>query len=233
MNNNLLQIKIKERLNKRSSNDYDSIECWKIAEAFNKAQLEWVRRQIDPVNPNIAGDEQNLRRVDDLQILLVSKNLAGVNKPVFFDSETIPENYLAYKRVSVKGKSGTCPDRIMKVYLVEEANADLLLTDNHSKPSFEWGETFCTMFGNKVRIYSNGEFSIKDPTLIYYRKPREVEFSGCVNPSTGNLFTANQTCEFKDDITELIIDEAAAILAGDIESMLQYQRNTANAERNN
>lgn len=31
MDNNTLQIKIKQRLNKLASSDYDNIECWKIA----------------------------------------------------------------------------------------------------------------------------------------------------------------------------------------------------------
>ena len=39
--------------------------------------------------------------------------------------------------------------------------------------------------------------------------------------------------EFKDDIIELIIDEAASILAGDIESGNQFSRGTEGAERNN
>jgi hypothetical protein len=45
--------------------------------------------------------------------------------------------------------------------------------------------------------------------------------------------TQEVLCEFKDDIIELIIDEAVAILAGDIESGNQYTRGTEGAERNN
>lgn len=233
MDNNLLQIKIKQRLNKLASNDYDNIECWKIQEAFNKAQLEKVRRMIDPLDPRVAGDEQNLRRVDDLQILLSSKDLTGTTQDGYFESEPLPANYLAFKRVSVKGSHEECENRTMKVYLAEEADADIILSDALSKPSFEWGETFCTLFGNKVRIYTAGEFTIQDPALIYYRKPVPVQFAGCVNPSTGQIYTEDQHCEFKDDIAELFLDEAASILAGDFESMAQFQRGTFNADRNN
>jgi hypothetical protein len=233
MDNNLLQIKIKQRLNKLASNDYDNIECWKIAEAFNKAQLEKVRRFIDPADPRVAGDEQTLRRVDDLQILLTPKDLAGSSKSVFFESEKLPKDYLAFKRVSLKGSTEVCTDRAFKVYLAEEADADILLSDELSKPSFEWGETFCTLFGNKVRIYTNGAFAVQKPVLIYYRKPLPVQFKDCVDPSTGLIFTQDQHCEFKDDIAELIVDEAASILAGDVESMAQFQRGTFNADRNN
>ena len=41
MLNQTLIIKLKQRLNKLSSNDFDNIENWQILEAFNKAQIEW------------------------------------------------------------------------------------------------------------------------------------------------------------------------------------------------
>jgi hypothetical protein len=69
MNNNLLQLKIKQRLNKLSSMDYDNIECWQVQEAFNKAQLEWVRRQLNGINLKREGAEQSVTKVDDLQEL--------------------------------------------------------------------------------------------------------------------------------------------------------------------
>ena len=71
MNNNLLRIKIYGRLNKLSSFDYDNIECWQIVEAFNKAQLEWVRRQIQasPNNPDF--DESSKMQIDDVQNILL------------------------------------------------------------------------------------------------------------------------------------------------------------------
>ena len=53
------------------------------------------------------------------------------------------------------------------------------------------------------------------------------------NPYTQVASTSDIACEFRDDIVELLIDEAAAILAGDIESMIQYQRGTTSAERSN
>lgn len=235
MNNNLLQIKIKERLNKLSSLDYDNLECWQIAEAFNKAQIEWVRRQLRGTNNYKDGDESSIRRIDDLQKLLTTINLNGSQvDPVYFEIESLPTNYLEFKRVSIHGKTDNCPNsRTFVVYLAEEADVDLLLSDKFSQPSFEWGETFCTMVSNKIRIYTNKEFQVINPKLNYYRKPVEVQFVGCVDLNTGNTITTDVTSEFKDDIVELICDEAASILAGDIEAMTQYQRNEKSAERNN
>lgn len=233
MNNNLLQVKIKQRLNKLSSFDYDNIECWMIQEAFNKAQLEWVRRRLHGLNAMKESSEQSVTVVDDLQILLSEKELGGSELPKFFETSEIPVNYLHFVRVGANVKTDCCPKRALStIYQAEEANVDILLADSFKSPSFEWAETFCTIIGDKIRIYTNGLFSVHDIKLVYYRKPKEIQIAGCTNISTGQVFTTNVECELKDDICEIIVDEAAAILAGDIESMNQYQREVQNAQRN-
>ena len=70
MLNSTIVIKLKQRLNKLDSQDYDNIECWQAVEAFNKAQVEWCRRQLHGINIVKEGDEQSTRRKDDLQVLL-------------------------------------------------------------------------------------------------------------------------------------------------------------------
>ena len=233
MNNNLLQIKIKQRLNKLGSFDYDNIECWQIQEAFNKAQLEWVRRRLHGLNALKESSEQSVTVVDDLQILLGEKELHGNERPKFFETEALPADYLHFVRVSAKAKTDCCPSRsFVSIYQAEEANVDILLGDNFKQPSFEWAETFCTILGDKIRIYTDGKFTVEDAKLVYYRKPKDIQIQGCSNITTGQVYSSNVECELKDDICEIIADEAAAILAGDIESMNQYQREIQNAQRN-
>lgn len=233
MNNAALQLKIKLRLNKLASNDYDNIECWQIVEAFNKAQLEWVRRQLHGNNLFKEGDEGSKRRVDDLQILLTQKQLQGNNKKKYFESAVLPADYLQYKRVDAYAKSECCPERGITVYLAEEANADQLLRDIYRQPSFEWAETFCTMMSNKIRVYTDSKFSLSDCSLTYYRQPVRIQILGCVDPYTQQVTTVDVPCEFKDDIIEVLIDETVSIIAGDIESLNQFQRGTQQSERNN
>jgi hypothetical protein len=232
MNNNLLQIKIKQRLNKLASFDYDNLECWMVQEAFNKAQIEWTRRQLYGMNLRKEGAEQSSGLIDDLQQLLVQTEMRGTDRNKFFESDLLPDNYLHFVRVDVKAKAECCPERELTVYETEEANVGVLLRDSNREPSFEWAETFVTLLGNRLRVYTNEKFEVTDVQLVYYRLPREVQFSGCTNAATGSVFTANQTCEFTDDICEILVDEAAAVLAGDIESMNQYQREIQNAQRN-
>lgn len=232
MLNSTIVIKIKQRINKLDSQDYDNITCWQIVEAFNKAQVEWSRRQLHGINLVKEGDEQSTRRKDDLQILLSTIELNITDKDYYYFGK-LPEEYLQWKRVDVYAQKDCCNKRAMTVYLAEEGNLRILLRDKAKQPNFEWGETFATLIDGNVNIYTNGEFNIEKTDLIYYRQPRKIQIEGCSDPYTNTQSTINVLCEFKDDIIELIIDEAVSILAGDIESGNQFSRGTETAERNN
>jgi hypothetical protein len=233
MQNSTITIKIKQRINKLDSQDYDNIECWQIVEAFNKAQVEWSRRQLHGINVVKEGDEQSTRRKDDLQVLLNKATLTNAIDKGDYSFVNIPENYLQWKRVDVFAKKDCCDKRRMVIYLAEEGNVSILLRDKLKQPSFEWAETFATLINNDINIYTNGEFDIQEVEFTYYRQPIKIQIQGCVDPYTNLQSTVNVPCEFKDDIIELIIDEAVSIIAGDIESMGQYGRGTQGAERNN
>lgn len=232
MLNSTITIKIKQRINKLDSQDYDNIECWQIVEAFNKAQVEWIRRQLHGINMVKEGDEQSTRRKDDLQVLLSTNALALIDKDIYYESN-LPAEYLQWKRVDVWANKECCDKRRMTVYLAEEGNLNQLLRDDAKKPSFEWAETFATLKGNKVNVYTNNTFTVERADLVYYRQPVKIQVQGCVDPYTNVASTTEVLCEFKDDIIELIIDEAVSILAGDIESTNQFSRGTETAERNN
>lgn len=233
MLNNTIQLKVKQRLNKLDSQDYDNIECWHIVEAFNKAMIEWTRRQIMGRNLSQEGAEQTVRKVDDLQNLLFPVNLTFINQGDYFETEPLPENYLEFHKIDILATKDCCQDpKKMIVYLAEEANSSILLKDELRKPNFEWGETFCTIVNNKIRVYTNNDFELSSCKLLYFRKPINIQILGCGDPYSGVVSTTNVECEFRDDITEILIDSAAAIIAGDIESFNQLQRNQQAAETN-
>jgi hypothetical protein len=234
MNNTTLQLKIKQRLNKLDSQDYDNFECWQIVEAFNKGQVEWVRRQIQGVNITKTGDEQTRMRISDLQILLKTESLVMDTMDTYSQSQIIPSDFMYFKRVNVHAHKDCCETKndMSVIYLAEEENIPLLLGDDLKKPSFEWGETFCTFVGNRLRVYTGNDFEIKNAEMMYYRFPVNIQLAGCVDPYTLQTSGADVECEFKDDIAEILIDEAVQILAGDIESITQYQISQASGQTN-
>jgi hypothetical protein len=179
------------------------------------------------------GDEQSTRRKDDLQVLLYKTVLSGITDKGDYSFLSIPQDYLQWKRVDVYAQRDCCDKRRMVVYLAEEGNVSVLLRDKLKQPSFEWAETFATLIDDRINVYTNNDFNISEVDLTYYRQPRKIQIQGCVDPYTGVQSTTNVECEFKDDIIEVIIDEAVSIIAGDIESGNQFSRGTETAERNN
>lgn len=223
MNNFQLQIKIKERLNKLASYDYDNIECWQVVEAFNKAQIEWARREV-------YNGETTKESLDNIQPLLKEVPIKGSNKELYYETVKFPQDYLAFKKVIVRGSNNNCNNITFKTYLVEEQNIEHYLSDPLTKPSFPWRETIITLVGNKARVYTNGEFTIDNARLGYYRNPIPIQIAGCTN-DRGYITSKDVECEFKDSIAELLVDECVAILAGDIESWNQHQRAITNNQR--
>jgi hypothetical protein len=228
-------LKVKQRLNKLDSQDYDNIEPWVIIEAFNKGVVDWCRRNLHGSNIKQTGDEQSKRRIDDLQILLTDTTI-GLDKEdgYFVSTDILPGNYFEWKRISGKATQECCKDpRTMVITLAEEANVDEVNRDFNKKPSFEWGETYCTLNDNRVRIHTNNDFEIPEAILTYYRQPIRIQVNGVSNPYTQVISTIDVDSEFKDDMVELFIDEAAKIIAGDIESFNQQQTASNQVESNN
>tara|TARA_R110002153_G_scaffold32112_1_gene97358 strand:+ start:73 stop:774 length:702 start_codon:yes stop_codon:yes gene_type:complete len=233
MTNETILIKVKQRINKLASNDYDNIESWQIIEAFNKGQVDWCRRNLVGTNLSKTGDEASKRRIDDLQVLLSELKLSMVKKDLYYISNKLPENYFEWKRLSTKAKDDCCEARPMVVYLAQEANVDELLRDYNKKPSFSWGETFATQSSNNVKLYTNGEFEVVDTYLTYYRQPERIQIKGVSDPYTGLISTVSVESEFKDDLVELFVDECVKILAGDLEDMTANQLADKSVETNN
>lgn len=239
MLNSTILIKVKQRLNKLDSADFTNVQDWQIIEAFNKAQIDWVRRNLHGLNVVKEGDEQSTRRVDDFQNLIETTGNGGnpawsVTDRQYYYEGAVPANYLQWKRVSTQATKDCCakPKR-MVVYLAEQGNLDELLRDKYKNPSYQWGETFATLKGNKIQVYTNGDFSLVNPQLTYYRQPVRMQISGVMNPYTGSVSAVNVTPEFKDDIVEVLIDETAKVLAGDVESLNQVQIGGKSVEDNN
>lgn len=213
--------KISLRLNKLASSDYQNIEIWKMEEAINKATQDWLRRQIKGKNQMQESDEETSVKADDLAVLLKSKTLSVINKDLYSEVK-IPEDYRYFKRLTPLVSKNSCSNINIKSTFVEEGNVDELLLNELSKPSFEYEETFHTETSDIFRVYHNNDFKIDKVILNYYKQPFYI-----------TLEDPEYVWEFKDEISELIIDEAVKIIAGDTENQLQYKISDARIETNN
>jgi len=236
MNNTLLRSKLELRVNKLASLDYGNIEPWQQAEAVNKAQSEWVRRQLEGINQEKAGNEASTRRIDDLQQLLVTwtGDFTPQNNNQYWQSTTWPSNYMEWCRIDAQAQDDCkiCPPRPLTIFEGNEADVNVYLADTNRRPSYTWATTFSTVMNNTFKIWTDGEFNIVNPLVTFYRVPNTIVFLGTYDPYTNTTSTVDVPCEFPDNITEIIIDEAAAILALDIDDNQKNAQLSQRAEHN-
>lgn len=235
MTNTLLRLKLEQRVNKLSSSDYGNIESWMQAEAVNKAQYAWVRRQLEGINQTKTGNEGSTRRIDDLQCILTTWTGNFTDKGDYWQSDLFPDDYLEWCRLSAcaQDKCKTCPPRQLLIFEGNEADADTYMIDTNRTPNYDWATTFSTVMSNQFKIWTACKFSITDPLVTYYRRPVHIVFANSVDPYTGAIATIDVECEFPDGVTELIIDDAAAILSMDLNDYTKQQDLNAEAEHNN
>lgn len=234
MNNSLIIIKIKDRVNKKDSSDYENIEPYQFLEAFNKAQDMWVRRQLQGINQTYTGAEGSTRRIDDLQVLLTDWIDTWTNKDLYWESSNYPDDYLQLCRISANATSdcNDCPPRKLVIFEGNEADVDLYLSDENRQPDYNWATTFSTIAGNKFKIWTNNSFNIQDPIVTYYRNPVHITIAGQFNPDDGLIAATTVECELPDSVIEVLCDEAAGIIVGDIENWNQRQRLEQSVEHN-
>lgn len=215
-------LKIDLRLNKVATSDYKNIKQYQKLEAINKAILTWIRRNKHGNNLYKEGNEVSLRRVDDLQFLLKEKEVASYKRDVYNEVKTLPTDYLYLERVTPYVNKGECINVMIGSSLREDANTDSLLLDWTEQPSFDFEQTFHTLQGNRIKVFHNKDFEVNKIFLTYYRKPKKI-----TNTNPDVLW------EIKDDLAEIIVDEAVKILAGDIQDPNTYETASNSVEQNN
>ncbi len=207
-------LKIENALNKLGSSDYQNIAPWKMEEAINATTVNICRRKLP-------RKEATIKDVDDLQVLLKDAKLAGSDRNnVYFLSHKLPNDYFGYSRVTPVCDKGNCKSIRIPSELLEDGNVDELLADYSSSPSFEFEQSFHTLAGNKIKLYHNGDFQVKELEITYYKRPQYITIPGQAADGT---IHSDMVWEFKDDMCELIIEETIQKLAGDIESINRYQ----------
>lgn len=216
-------LQIENGLNKLSSSDYQNIPAWKMEEAVNIEVVNMVRRKLPK-------KETTTKDVDDLQVLLKTKTLAGINKNDHFISNKLPSDYFGYSRVTPICNKGNCKTIKIPSSLLEDGNVDELLTDYNSSPSFDFEQCFHILADNRVKVYHNNDFEVKEITLNYYKRPQYITFPG--QGADGTLHK-DMVWEFKDDVAGLIIEGAIKLLAVNIESINRAQFAQQELQNNN
>lgn len=186
---------VKDRVNDLNTNINQDISERAFVRAFNKMQLHWLEERIKVA-------EANQTRQEEVQDFIKTFSNAPLVETHSL-SIHLPADYFRYSRVY-----GSCSKYCVQevhAYPREEGNAGRLLQDEFQKPSFEWGETFFTLKGNKLHFYA--DFNCETITLIYYKLPLEVDMV--------EVGGQNIDPELKNTNLEEVIDLTALLVSGD------------------
>jgi hypothetical protein len=226
---------VKEKLNKADSGDYDNMQETKILTAYNEGRLDWLRRNLTGMNLRKEGDEASKRRMTDYSVITtLPEELQIAKKDGYYLTQKLSDQYFEFRRLILTAKNACCENtREMVCYLVGESNVSIYHRSKDQKPSYQWGETYCTMNDHRLVIYTNDEFEIEKAELVYYRYPKTVTKQGVYDLESGAFATQTVGCEFKKDLVKLFILEAVKIISGNIESFNTNQISSSQVEENN
>lgn len=202
---------MQDRLNRLGSNFGDNIPKHAFVLAFNSVQLQWVEDRIKLA-------ETNIIRKDEVQQLLKETDPLKPTQTNNYYEINLPSDYFHYKR-----SVSHAPCEIRNI-LKKEGDINLLLRDEFWKPSIEWGETLCTLIGNKLRVYSDLEnsFQISDIVLVYYRYPISINMSDGFTDVNG-VITTDVHPEFQGSSLIEILNDTCNLLSADTSDQWNYK----------
>ena len=150
---------------KNGTNDDIATDNLRLALLFNESQNKFLTLQL-----------QN-RKVDDIRyiqkFLVLDKNIPYLSKTQDKYNFKLPENYFDLADARAKAKKDKCSD-LISLFELRTENLNEILIDEFHKPSFKWREAPFTINSDSLSIYTDGEFTITEVLLNYYRYPNQV-----------------------------------------------------------
>lgn len=213
-----LLYKIDQRLNKLSSSAHQSIQLEDKILALNEAQLKLIEQKVGGISIiSRQGMDAVRKRYEDLQNLIEDYSDHALNLELkdeklnqwSCDLSKLAPAYLFYADAFLLADKGRCKDHKIWINqdLLKHGNLSLLMNNEHYRPSFEYQETFSSVSGNQLSIFTDGTFIPKKLYLMYLRYPKYIDKAG-YEKFDGSL-SVDQDCELElyleDDLLDLTV----------------------------
>lgn len=167
--------------------------------------------------------ETNQKIRNDLRPFEIPKHCV---KAKAFDADCytveFPSDYYSSLNVYTIAEKDPCGKRRLKTKILQSSDIDDALKSPNRKPSYEYEYTFAEEAGNKLYVYHDGTFKIKQVCFDYYRKPEEIRAPSLIVPegsyltSSGKLVSKDQDLEITSTFAaRQIVDIAVLIANGD------------------
>jgi len=216
-----LIYKIDYKLNKTATLVHQEIQIENKIVALNEAQLKLIKTKMDPNNTLQQGFESLKKRYEDLQVLIEPQHLHSM--PLKYVDKylnkwegsltTLSPKYMFYLDAYVLADKEQCLNRPLYVNkdLTKHADIATLLSNNNYKPSFEYQEVPCTITSDKIEIYTDSTFTLKNLYVSYIRYPKKIDIEGYFDLE--GEASINQDCELPDYLEDELVNLAIMELA--------------------
>jgi len=218
-----LLYKLDMRLNKLSSNDFQSIPLENKVLALNEGQIKLVKKKLDPNNTLGIGLDGFKKRYEDVQNLAVPFEKMGVQKTdethtsYQADINTLKYEYFIPLEMYAECSRGNCTNRTIYIErVIRHGDLFTMMANNHFVPSFLYQETMAIISSNNIIVYSNdpaGDFVVDNIYLNYLRYPQKIDFEGYIH--FDGTPSSTQDCELVEYLADELLDLTVLELAMD------------------
>lgn len=232
-----LLYKLDLKLNKKASNEHQSIPLEDKILSLNEAQIKLIKKKLGTSNIYGLGLDSFKKRYEDLQDLIVQFEHLSVTPTLDAYSAYEADTKLTHQKfmfpldmytLCTKGK---CNNRVVYLSkLAKHGDISTLMFNTHYKPSFEWQESFAVMSSDKIITYTDGTFVVNGFYISYIRYPQKIDMSGYFN--FDGTTSINQDCELADYLEDELLDLAILELALDTENTPVVQANEIRNKNN-
>lgn len=205
------------KLNKVDSNNYKNFRIPEKDQLLNEAQLILIKTIANPRVNTYYGFERNQRILDDIQPLVISKDIYSTNN-VF----VLPEDYMFKVKLSATGSTEQCSNLKFNVNL--QQHDDEFEDSFMEESSVLWRHLNATLANNKITTYPK-DFKVDSLKLTYIKYPRFIHNAEDFSPNgyknfKGQLLTGYVDSELPEYLHEEIVDLAVLLASSEIQDPL-------------
>jgi len=232
-----LLYKLDMRLNKKVSNEHQSIPVEDKILALNEAQIKLIKKKLGVNNIYGLGLDSFKKRYEDLQDLIVQFEHLNVTPTTDAysayqaDTRLLTKKFMFPLDMYTTCTKGNCKDRVVYLSkLQKHGDISTLMFNPDYAPSFEWQEGFAVMSSDKIITYTDGTFVVNAFYISYIRYPQKIDAAGYINfDGTASI---NQDCELVDYLEDELLDLTILELAMDTENVSVVQANEIRTKNN-
>ncbi len=214
-----LKQSFKVKIDQTDSNHTRQYEDEEINLWLNEGQLRFIKTRFEGSNPKGESFEQTQKRIEDLRLVLLRKSITPVLADISVHEYSIdlPGDYFLRTNSNTISTCGTLETPITTTPSTRAENVVIFhndfekaLKDSFKKPRFN--KHLILFEGNKVYIYANTGFFPSKFTIIYIKKPKEIDVVGGVSSELAEL------------VHNEIVNEAVSMALENVQSP-RYQSN--------